>query len=587
MRQPETSPPRPGYNSGMFHVVALILGGVALVGLLVALYADRSRGRRRCPRCWFDLSSHGRELTCSECGRTQPHEGRMYLTRRHWKWAVLCVAGLIAARATWEYPAFKAAGAPAYAPTWAVRRFMAHLPALGPEWTARLDATLTPNTTQQEWKDVIERCLSILEDADASPEAHALAARVLARIQLRGYFATAASAQWANQFKINDLGEDGIRRATRALTRALASDDPALRRSAAECLENLNHEAAAVGLPRLIASLRAPAAGESAAAWTGSKEHTPINAMLDNPEPVRKALIDDGDTPLPSRIAPLAAIDAETSDADRERIIVALLDDADARVRVLAYWMLGFVKVSDPAAIVARAGQDAQARAMAPWLAKRFELPGDNLLALARGMLDDQDAAARGAGIDLLASIGDNATTLVPRLLEIIKDDPAWYVRRNAAMALAKIKGVDQATLAAAAQAVVLDPQEDVQMYAGGLLKRLGDGGASLVPILIPRVADASISVGGRMKVIETLAIVGSESGEAHAAILAVALTPAKPPQARYAALRVLPMFATQKDATIAAITPLLKDEDSTLRRSARSALEKLGVVIPQEGETP
>lgn len=571
----------------MFHTLALILGGIALLGLLVALYADRSRGRRRCPRCWFDLSSHGRELKCPECGRTHAHEGRMYLTRRHWKWAVLCAVGLIAARATWEYPAFKAKGAPAYAPDWAVRRFMEYLPTLGPEWTARLDATLTPNTPQQEWKDVIERCLSILEDADASPEAHALAARVLAKIQLRGYFATAASAQWANQFKINDLGDGGLRRATRALTRALASDDPALRRSAAECLENLNHDAAAMALPRLIASLRAPGPGDAASAWTTSREHTAINAMLDNTEPVRKALIDDSDTPLPARIATLETIDADTPDAERERIITGLLDDPDARVRVLAYWMLGFTKVADPAAVVARAGQDAPSRAMAPWLAKRYALSGEALLALARGMLEDQDATARNAGVDLLASLGEDAATLAPRLLELIKSDPAWYVRKNAAVALAKIKGVDQATLAAAAQSVVVDPQEDVQMYAGGLLKRLHDGGASLVPILIPRVADTSISVGGRMKVIETLAVVGSESAEAHAAILAVALTPAKPPQARYAALRVLPVFAAQKDATVAAITPLLKDEDSTLRRSARTALEKLGVVMGPEGEAP
>ena len=56
--------------------------------------------------------------------------------------------------------------------------------------------------------------------------------------------------------------------------------------------------------------------------------------------------------------------------------------------------MLGFVKVTDPGAIVARAAKDKDARAMAPWLAKRYALAGDALLALARAMLDDADAAA-------------------------------------------------------------------------------------------------------------------------------------------------------------------------------------------------
>lgn len=569
----------------MLHLVAGILGTVAVIGLALALYADRSRGRRRCPRCWFDLSANGRELTCTECGRRHAHEGRMYLTRRHWKWATLCIVGLLAAAATWEYPAFKARGAPAYAPDWAVQRFMRYLPALGPDWAARLDETLTPATPKEEWRVIILRSLAILEDEDASTPSRALAAKVLSKIQLRGYFAGAAGSQWANQFRINDLDEAQIQRAARTLTRAL--QEPDVRRSAAECLENLNHDAAAMALPRLIASLRAAGPTDPTTAWTKSRDHTAINAMLDNTEPVRKALIDDSDTPLPSRIAPLEAIDGDTPAAERERIIAGFLDDPDARVRVLSYWMLGFEEVSDPGAIVARIAKDKDARAMAPWLAKRYELSGAAMMTLAQSLLDDADPAARYAGIDLIPSLGDDAGELAPRLLAIIMNDPAWHVRRGGAVALARIRDVDQATLAAAAQSVVLDPQEDVQMYAGGLLKRLDDGGASLVPILIPRAADPSISVGGRMKVVETLAIVGYQSAEAHAAVLAVAVTPAKPPQARYAALRVLPLFATQKDATVAAITPLLKDEDSTLRRSARTALEKLGVVIPPEGEAP
>src|SRR5262245_31316552 len=72
----------------------------ALPGLIVlvrALFADRSRGRKRCPKCWYDMSG-ATSLVCTECGRDAKRERRLFRTRRHWKAAwlglVLLVAGL-------------------------------------------------------------------------------------------------------------------------------------------------------------------------------------------------------------------------------------------------------------------------------------------------------------------------------------------------------------------------------------------------------------------------------------------------------------------------------------------------------------
>jgi len=78
--------------------------GVLVVGLGVTLtwwglFGDRARGRRRCPRCWHDLS-HTPGMTCSECGYTARREPVLFRGRRRLVPAVLgAVAASVAA--TW------------------------------------------------------------------------------------------------------------------------------------------------------------------------------------------------------------------------------------------------------------------------------------------------------------------------------------------------------------------------------------------------------------------------------------------------------------------------------------------------------
>ncbi|MBK7406234.1 MAG: hypothetical protein IPJ41_16920 [Phycisphaerales bacterium] len=68
---------------------ALFLGfgcfGFVLIGW--GLRGDRSRGRRRCPRCWYDMRStlheaRGASLRCPECGHAPRGERDLYRTRR-------------------------------------------------------------------------------------------------------------------------------------------------------------------------------------------------------------------------------------------------------------------------------------------------------------------------------------------------------------------------------------------------------------------------------------------------------------------------------------------------------------------------
>lgn len=67
---------------------AAILGG----GVLVAwsLWSDRGRGRRRCGRCWHDLSRTP-GLLCGECGWQGRREEDLHRTRRRWRSAILGV----------------------------------------------------------------------------------------------------------------------------------------------------------------------------------------------------------------------------------------------------------------------------------------------------------------------------------------------------------------------------------------------------------------------------------------------------------------------------------------------------------------
>jgi len=73
----------------LFHSFGAVLALAGAILLVWALFSDRSRGRRRCPKCWYDLSKTAPEsgLRCPECGKTQKHERRLFKTRRRWRWA--------------------------------------------------------------------------------------------------------------------------------------------------------------------------------------------------------------------------------------------------------------------------------------------------------------------------------------------------------------------------------------------------------------------------------------------------------------------------------------------------------------------
>ena len=78
-----------------FLETGLYLLGVAvvpLVGLLLVcwgLWGDRSKGRPRCPKCWYDMRGTIPRLECPECGYDAGQEPRLHKNRRRWRRVVV------------------------------------------------------------------------------------------------------------------------------------------------------------------------------------------------------------------------------------------------------------------------------------------------------------------------------------------------------------------------------------------------------------------------------------------------------------------------------------------------------------------
>ncbi|MHC4107684.1 MAG: hypothetical protein ACYSTY_06325, partial [Planctomycetota bacterium] len=84
-------------------VLAIYVGAIYLAWW--ALFKDRARGRRRCPRCWHDLA-HTPGMTCSECGFSAHHEGQFARTRRRWAHAGAAIGTCVAVAGAgyWSMP---------------------------------------------------------------------------------------------------------------------------------------------------------------------------------------------------------------------------------------------------------------------------------------------------------------------------------------------------------------------------------------------------------------------------------------------------------------------------------------------------
>jgi HEAT repeat protein len=107
---------------------------VAALGLLpsavsLAIWSyrgDRSRGRRRCPKCWYDMT--GLALKCPECGHDAKREQQLFRPCRYRRRFALALLILAASYATWVGPSVKRDGPIAAIPSWVLIAGLPYFP---------------------------------------------------------------------------------------------------------------------------------------------------------------------------------------------------------------------------------------------------------------------------------------------------------------------------------------------------------------------------------------------------------------------------------------------------------------------------
>ena len=121
-----------------------------------ALFGDRARGRRRCPKCWYDLRGTP-GLRCSECGHAARGERQLLRSRRHWLTAALGGLILAIALAVGVGPSVKQYGWYSLLPNWALLRLA---PPAGVEMQIRLTSPLgaaqSPLLTEIDRRDLAD-----------------------------------------------------------------------------------------------------------------------------------------------------------------------------------------------------------------------------------------------------------------------------------------------------------------------------------------------------------------------------------------------------------------------------------------------
>ncbi len=75
-----------GYTVPIIWAVLALFAALTVLLLYLGLFQDRSRGRPRCPKCWYNMTG-APSLVCPECGHDARSPKRLHRTRRR-RWAI-------------------------------------------------------------------------------------------------------------------------------------------------------------------------------------------------------------------------------------------------------------------------------------------------------------------------------------------------------------------------------------------------------------------------------------------------------------------------------------------------------------------
>jgi hypothetical protein len=378
--------------------------------LIWAIRGERSKGRRRCNRCLYDMRGLD-SLTCPECGWQAVEIRDLYRPRRRRRWALVAIFGILSSFVVWGLPRYQRGGIPALVPStvliagfeWLPHGWVLDAGTSRQTWTlqSRRYESLWP--WQERW--LRARCGRLWRNSNNyaalervlylyHPESPADKARLVERT-IAGLSSTdTAQRDAAANFFLRTmwLARDADRRpiiaALGILRPMLESPTLRIRVAAAMLLVNVPGEmdaalrtlAASGGDPRL-ASLVVYTLRDSGRTPEG---RAVVVSLASSPDPQQRALAAQALTRFPTEQIP--------EDAETSRILRDLLADPDAQV------------VASAANALVRSRAPGAVQAIAQALAEERGDPVRLIHALEDAAWDGDISAALSAVVDCLES---------------------------------------------------------------------------------------------------------------------------------------------------------------------------------------
>ncbi len=421
-RKPPVYPPLPAYTqrmtaSDLDWVFWSLCGLLGVIGLSLAAWAllwDRSRGRRRCPRCWYDLSgTPGR--VCSECGYRAKREKKLFKTRRHWRWVFVGILVLAVGYGASVTPRVKRSwyGWPGAVPTVVL---IAMFPWLNPDGVLSYELSVRAVRDemwrwQQSW--LVARCARTIEGSQE-------AATRTGAVQVLALIGPEAHGSLPALFRaVNDSSAD-VRGAVAGAVGGIGADSRS-------------------SVPRLIVLLRDDDAYVRAMGAVGlwkfgaeAEAGTPalMNALTDDSEKVRLA-----SAVALSRIAPDPQVAMP--------VLIRTLQNPNHYLRIQA--ILALIELGPqvegvmPALVSALGDADSKIRLMVIESLARMGADASPAVPALIEIVQDEDATSRAWAAYALGAIGPEAEAAIPALKELL-DDEDEYRREVVRGALEKIR---------------------------------------------------------------------------------------------------------------------------------------------------